>query len=290
MHQGVQKAETLGSDYLWLADADIRHAPDSLSQLLHKAETEDLAMASLMVQLRCESPWERLLIPAFIFFFQKLYPFPWVNQARSRMAGAAGGCILIRHQVLSDIGGLEILREALIDDCTLAAKIKGVGGLGLGSFLSPQQPQRAIWLGLGPETLSLRPYDTLESIWSMVARTAYTQLRYSPWLLAGTILGMTLVYLIAPLGLLASLGVIASGMAIGHSPWGLGPATAMVCGTTWSLMAIAYSPTLRLYRQPWYYAWALPAIAFLYTLMTLDSARRHWQGKGGAWKGRTYAS
>ncbi len=269
LKQGIDWAQQLPHasvseqpDYILLTDADIRHAPHNLEQLIVKAEWEALDLTSLMVQLRCDSFWERQLIPAFIFFFQKLYPFPWVNQPQRKIAAAAGGCILLRTSMLQAIGGIEVVREALIDDCSLAAAVKRRGG--------------HIWLGLSTQTVSLRPYPTLKSIWDMVARTAYTQLYYSPWLLMGTLVGMSLVYLVAPLAVL----------------WGAlsmnGPLLSLGL-LTWGLMAIAYWPTLRLYRQPWFASLGLPAIALLYSLMTLDSARRHWQGKGGTWKGRSYS-
>lgn len=279
LHQGIAKAQEASPDYLWLTDADICHAPESLAQLVAKAESEQLALVSLMVRLRCQSVWERRLIPAFIFFFQKLYPFPWVNNSRRRLAGAAGGCILIRRDVLEEMGGIEVVRTALIDDCALAAAVKG-------SKDADGKP-RKIWLGFGPQscdrqTYSLRPYDSLASIWSMVARTAYTQLHYSPLLLVGTLVGMALVYLVAPVGMAIALiaGLLQPSLTLGLI---LG-----INALTWILIAIAYGPTLRLYGQPWIAGFGLPAVAGLYTLMTLDSARRHWQGQGGAWKGRTY--
>jgi len=249
-------------DYILLTDADIAHGPRSLERLVAKAETDELDLTSLMVQLRCESDWEQRLIPAFIFFFQKLYPFPWVNQPRNPMAAAAGGCILIRSDRLTSIGGIDCVRDALIDDCSLGAAVKRDGG--------------RLWLGLSQETISLRPYPNLETIWTMVARTAYTQLYYSPLLLVGTIFGMGLVYLMAPVALVAGL-ILGNWVVMG------------LAGLTWLLMAIAYAPTLRLYGQPVWKGLGLPAIATIYSLMTLDSARRHWQGKGGQWKGRSYA-
>jgi hopene-associated glycosyltransferase HpnB len=268
LEQGTQQViATQNPDFIWLSDADIAHAPHSLSQLVDKAQTQDLALVSLMVQLRCESVWEKLLIPAFIFFFQKLYPFPWVNNPQRSMAAAAGGCILLKRSALQRIGGIGALREALIDDCTLAQKVKRGEG----------RPFTPIWLGLSEETVSLRAYNDLDSIWMMVARTAYTQLNYSPALLLGTIVGMGLVYWVAP------LGVVYGGMTQQWLVLGLG-------AVVWGLMTIAYAPTVKLYRLSGVWALALPGIAFLYSLMTLDSARRHWMGKGGAWKGRVYSA
>ncbi len=261
LKQGIQAAQAFQPKYLLLTDADIAHSPTNLRQLVTKAEAEKLALVSLMVQLRCQSFWEKLLIPAFIFFFQKLYPFPWVNHPQRKTAAAAGGCILLDNQALEQVGGIAVIRQALIDDCSLAAAFKRQG--------------YAIWLGLSATTRSLRPYPDLDSIWNMVARTAYTQLNYSPWLLLGTLLGMGLVYLVAPLGVV----------------WGLLTGQMVILGLavlTWVLMALAYMPTIRLYHLNLAWSLALPGIALLYNLMTLDSARRHWLGQGGAWKGRTY--
>jgi hopene-associated glycosyltransferase HpnB len=269
MAQGVALAETIvpPPDYLLLTDADIEHDRGNLRRLVNKAEQDDLDLVSLMVRLRCESFWEKLLIPAFVFFFQKLYPFRWVNHPTRSMAAAAGGCILVRCTTLQQIGGIQAIHQALIDDCALAHAIKA-------NNLASVNRGR-IWLGLSSLTRSLRPYPSLASIWDMVARTAFTQLHYSPWLLLGTLVGMTLVYLVPVLGLI----------------WGIvtGEGTTAIVGLiTWLLMSFAYYQMVRFYQCPLWFAFCLPAIAFLYTLMTLDSALRHWQGKGGAWKGRTY--
>ena len=263
MEQGFQhlRQQPTPPTYVLFTDADIEHPAASLQQLVMKAEAHKLDLVSLMVRLRSQSFWERLLIPAFVFFFQMLYPFPWVNDPRQKTAAAAGGCALIRFSALQRINGLQTIRNALIDDCALGAAVKAGG---------------PIWLGLSTAILSLRPYPNLQSIWNMVARSAYTQLNYSPWLLIGTVFGMTLVYLILPLGV--GLGAL----------WGQ-PMLMLTGGIGWLLMAMAYRPTLRLYGGAPLLALALPLIALLYTLMTLDSARRHWIGKGGAWKGRVYA-
>jgi hopene-associated glycosyltransferase HpnB len=291
MEQGVQKAQFLSPDYILLTDADIKHDPANLRRLVTKAEQENLDMASVMVRLRCQSFWEKLLIPAFVFFFMKLYPFLWVNTPTRKTAGAAGGCILIRQQVLQEIGGIERIRGALIDDCALAIAVKQnsrggvgeVGGVDLSqsslSSPSPQSPPTPrsgkIWLGLSDRTTSLRPYDTLTTIWNMVARTAYTQLNYNPLLLVGTLAGMVLVYLVPPIALVA--GIVT------------GQATMLLEGMLGcSLMALAYFPTIRFYNCPPLLTVCLPLIAVFYSLMTVDSALRYWQGRGGAWKGRTY--
>jgi hopene-associated glycosyltransferase HpnB len=269
MEQGFHHLQQQPSppDYVLFTDADIEHPAQSLQQLVAKAEAESLDLVSLMVRLRCESFWEKLLIPAFVFFFQMLYPFRWVNNAHKKTAAAAGGCALIRFDALQRIGGLQSICGALIDDCALGMAVKAGG---------------PIWLGLSNSVRSLRPYDSLESIWNMVARSAYTQLSYSPWLLAGTVMGMALIYLVPPLGFVAGM-VFRDGVI----PWE-GFAIALTGLTGWLLMSLAYWPTLRLYGGNPLLALALPLIALFYTLMTLDSARRHWAGQGGAWKGRVY--
>ncbi|GAB4375922.1 MAG: glycosyltransferase [Elainellaceae cyanobacterium] len=262
MHQGVQVAQTQNPDYILLTDADIEHDASNLRRLVTKARQEQRDLVSVMVRLRCASPWERLLIPAFVFFFQKLYPFRWVSDPSQATAAAAGGCIVIRREVLETIGGIAVIRQALIDDCALAQVVKAHNPAG-------------VWLGLSDRTISLRPYSSLNSIWDMVARSAYTQLNYSPLLLVGTVIGMALVYLVPPLAFL--YGILASNSAI-----------ALLGLLTWGLISLAYLPTIRFYRCPLILAIALPGIAFLYLLMTIDSALRHWQGRGGSWKGRVY--
>jgi len=260
--QGIAHAENLMPDveFLLLTDGDIEHGSDNVRRLVIKAQRQQLALTSLMVKLRCETGWERLLIPAFVFFFQKLFPFPWVNNPQRKMAAAAGGCMLVRKAALADAGGIEPIRDRVIDDCALAALLK---------------PQGPIWLGLTDNAHSLRPYDQLDEIWDMVARTAYVQLDHSPAALVGTVIGMCLMYLAPVVGVLVGAWT---------SDWPA--ATAAVCA--WGLITIAYWPTLKLYRQPRVRALLLPIAAVLYTLMTLDSARRHYAGRGGAWKGRSY--
>ncbi len=263
INQGIDYAihQTLSPDYFLFTDADIYHHSENLSQLVTKAEAENLDLVSLMVLLRCISFWEKLLIPAFVFFFQKLYPFPWVNNSQKSIAAAAGGCILISNKSLQAIGGIESIKDALIDDCSLAKAVKSQA--------------KHIWIGLTRETISLRPYNDLKTIWDTIARTAFTQLNYSWLLLIGTLIGMVVVYLVAPGGLI---------VGIQRNNWLLIGAAI----STWLLMTIAYIPTLRLYNLSITWGFSLPAIAFLYTLMTIDSAVKYYQGKGGAWKGRTY--
>ncbi|MEL4895558.1 glycosyltransferase [Crocosphaera sp. Alani8] len=273
MKQGIEQAKKLDyqPDYLLLTDADIEHHDTNLRELVNQAETENLAMTSLMVRLRCDSFWEQFLIPAFVFFFEKLYPFSWVNNPKNKMAAAAGGCILIRRQMLEEIGGIEVVKQALIDDCSLASAVKAR------LQKNRQNIRQGIWLGLSEKTLSLRPYDNLNSIWNMVARTAYTQLNYSPLLLLGTLLGLAIVYLVAPLSLIIGLIIHNSIITI-------------IGGMTWLLMTISYIPTLKFYQCSLLWAFSLPVIGLLYGLMTLDSAWRHWRGKGGGWKGRVYVN
>ena len=262
MEQGLQTASTLTPDYFLLTDADIEHDPSNLHRLVAKAEAQKLDLVSIMVRLRCQSFWEQLLIPAFVFFFQKLYPFSWVNNPKKANAAAAGGCILIHSEALNRIGGVQIIRQALIDDCSLAKAVKSTHG--------------KIWLGLSTLTYSLRPYDSLKTIWDMVARSAYTQLNYSPFLLIGSLLGMTLVYLLPPIAIIF-------GLVLGN--WII----TLISFIGYLLMTFAYFPIIRFYKCSPVFAFSLPIIAFLYTSMTIDSALQHWQGRGGAWKGRVYA-
>ena len=276
MEQGIRQAQTLTPppNYFLLTDADIEHNQGNLRQLVAKAKQENLDLVSLMVLLRCQSFWEQFLIPAFVFFFQKLYPFRWVNDPKNSTAAAAGGCILIAREALTQIGGIQAVRQALIDDCALAQAVK-CRDVACNVSTQPDAKGR-IWLGLSSLTCSLRAYPSLSTIWDMVSRTAFSQLNYSPWLLLGTLIGMTLIYVVSPAG--AILGVIT-----GHWP------IAIAGLSGWILMACAYLPTLKFYGCSPLLAFCLPAIALLYTLMTLDSALRHWRGQGGAWKGRVYS-
>lgn len=246
--------------YYLFTDADIEHHSENLRRLAETAERAALAMASLMVRLHCKGLIERLLIPAFVFFFQKLYPFRWIADPARRLAGAAGGCMLVRRDALAASGGLEAIKGAIIDDCALARQIKAKG---------------PIWLGLAEDTRSIRPYDGLGGIWKMVARSAYTQLEHSPLMLLATVLGMIVIYLVPP-------AVTVSGVAMADMP------LAAAGASVWLVMAIAASPTLRLYRMSPLWGLLLPIAGALYTLMTVHSAVRHYTGRGGAWKGRTY--
>ncbi|GLS21211.1 glycosyl transferase family 2 [Labrys miyagiensis] len=259
LHQGIEAAGSTEPTYYWLSDADITYESDTLRTMVMRATKDKLVAVSLMARLRCESLAERMLIPAFIFFFQMLYPFRWVRRPGSRTAAAAGGCILVARTALTEIGGIGSIRGALIDDCTLAARLKGDGG--------------SIWLGLTSRAQSIRIYDHFDDIRRMVARSAYAQLRYSPLMLLGTVLGMTVVYVAPP------------AIAL------LGPAPASyVAAVVWIAMTLAYVPTLRFYASSWLWAPLLPIIALCYTAFTLDSAIQHTLGRGGLWKGRVQAS
>ena len=254
MKQGVELAETGAPAYLLLTDADIVYAPDTLSRLVARAAAGGLVLNSLMVRLRCDSPAEHALIPAFVFFFQMLYPFAWVNHPDRGTAAAAGGCMLVRDDALRAAGGIDSIRGALIDDCALARNLKKQG---------------PIRLGLTENVDSIREYPALKDIRRMVARSAYAQLGYSPLLLAGTVAGMVLTYLVPVL-----LALFARGL-----PEILGL-------LTWAMMAIAFQPTLRLYRLSPLWGLALPLIALAYLAFTVDSALQHVRGTGGLWKGR----
>lgn len=250
-----------GARYILLTDADIEYDAGVLCRLVAKAEDEDRHLVSLMALLRTHGLWERLLIPAFVFFFQKLYPFPWVNDPRRRIAAAAGGCMLVRAETLFAAGGVRPIRDRVIDDCALGRLIKRHG---------------PIWLGLTREVHSLRPYPRLGEIWNMVARTAFEQLDHSSFMLLGTIVGMLLLYVTPPAAIVAC--------------WGQRPPLGALGLAAWVLMAIAYLPTVRHFRQSPVWAATLPVAGVLYTLMTVHSAFRHWQGRGGAWKGRHYGA
>ena len=256
--QGIAAAEEKHAPkYLLLTDADIVHAPDTLSWLVAHAEKHQLVLTSLTARWRCENLAERAHIPAFIFFFQMLYPFAWVNRPDHTMAGAAGGCMLVRADALRAAGGIDAIRDALIDDCALATELKKQG---------------PIWLGLTNRVRSIRPYPDWDSIRRMVARSAYAQLRYSPLVLTGCIVGMALTYLVPPF------------MALFAAGW------AQLCGAlAWALMAMSFQPVLRFYRLSPLWGVTLPAISFLFMLYTLDSAYQYAAGKGGSWKGRVQA-
>jgi hopene-associated glycosyltransferase HpnB len=252
--------------YVLLADADIAHDPSNLRRLVVRAQGGRLDLVSVMVKLHCEHFWERLLIPPFIFFFRKLYPFAAVNRPQERPAAAAGGCMLVRRGVLDRAGGIESIRDRLIDDIALAQRIKH----------HPQPNVGRIWLGLTDGTRSLRRQNRLGELWAMVARTADTQLGHSAALLVLTVLGMLGLYLVPPLAV------------IGWPLHGEADSAALGLGA-WLCMARAYWPTLRLYRLGAHWSLTLPLAGALYTAMTLDSALQYRRGRGGRWKGRVAA-
>ena len=266
LHHGLTKAGEIApqAKYALLTDADIVLAKDTLERLVAKAEREQLALTSLMARLDAKGQWGALLIPAFIYFFQKLYPFPLVNDPSENTAAAAGGCELVRRDALEKIGGVASIKSALIDDCALARRVKDIS------------PSTKIWLGLASdEAVSLRDNASITSIWNIVARTAFAQLNHSPYLLAAVVIAMALIYLAAPVIVLTF---------VSHGSM----AAVYYALMAWALMAYTYWPTLKLYdRPPWESAF-LPVAAALYTAMTISSALRHWQGQGGQWKGRTY--
>lgn len=264
LRAGLDHAAQMVPDaaYIWFTDADVEHHPASLRRLVARAERDGADLVSLLVRLRCASPWERLLIPPFVFFFQKLYPFPAVNRPQRRIAAAAGGCSLVRRSALNQAGGLERIRHRLIDDVALARLIKSRGAGG-----------HPIWLGLSAADVSLRGYERLAGVWQMVARSADEQLRHSLVLLLGTSLGMSLLYLVPP-ALLLLLPLHGAGLA------------ALAGALAWLLMVIAYRPTARFYGLSTGWLATLPLAALLYLLMTVHSAVRFRRGRGGRWRGR----
>lgn len=258
LQQGVQSGVEFAADYYWFTDADIVHESEALGRLVSRAERQKLELTSLMVMLQAKSFAEKLLIPAFLYFFLKLYPPKWIADTGAKTAGAAGGCILLRRVALERIGGFAAIGAEVIDDCALARAVKRSGG--------------AIWMGLTRRSVSLRSYKSFGEIRDLIARTAYTQLGYSPVLLLGTLLGMIVTYA-APVAL-----------ALGTQPllWRMGLAA-------WALMTISYLPTVRFYRLSPLWAPALPVAAAFYSYATWVSAVRYWMGRGGQWKGRAQA-
>ena len=249
------RVESPRASWWLLTDADVVHGRGNLRRLVAKACAERLDLVSLMVRLRVETHLEGLLVPAFVYFFQKLYPFPRVNDPRSRVAAAAGGCALVSRPALERAGGVHALRGEIIDDCALAAALK---------------PRGPIWLGVSGEERSVRGYGGVSGVWAMVARSAFTQLRHSGWLLGATLLGLGLLYAAPPLLLLTSGNLVAASLA----------------AAAWLLMAASFAPTLALYGRSPLLGFALPLAGVLYAGMTLDSARRHLFARGAQWKGR----
>jgi len=261
MKQGCDHASANAFDsapeFLWFTDADIAHSPDNLRNLVARAQDGGKALVSLMARLSCKSYAEHFLIPAFVFFFDMLFPFGAVNNVKSPVAAAAGGCMLARRTTLEKAGGLAAIRHNIIDDCALGRAMKQQG---------------PIWLGLTDRAVSLRPYEHLSDIRHMVSRTAYAQLGYSPLVLAGTLLGLVMVYLAPVMTALFA--------------WGI---SQMAGWIAWIIMAVMFQPILRFYRLSPLWGVALPVIGAVYASFTLQSALQHWSGKGGMWKGRPQA-
>ncbi|MET7475676.1 glycosyltransferase [Streptomyces sp. NPDC005648] len=262
VRHGIALARARGPEFLLLTDADIAHEPDSLRELVAAARTGGFDVVSQMARLRVESRWEKLVVPAFVYFFAQLYPFRRIGREGARTAAAAGGCVLLRAETAERARIPEAIRQSVIDDVALARTVKGGGG--------------HIWLGLAEKVDSVRPYPRLHDLWRMVSRSAYAQLRHNPLLLLGTVVGLALVYLVPPAALVA-------GASTGDA------ATAVLGALAWLVMTGTYVPMLRYYLQPLWLAPLLPFTAFLYLLMTVDSAVQHCRGRGAAWKGRTYA-
>ena len=258
MRQGAAAARAHGPDYLLLTDADIVHAPGNLAVLVARAEADGYDLVSLMVRLHCASPWERLLIPAFVWFFFMLYPPRWVADPNSRTAAAGGGCMVIRHAALERIGGIDSIRGEIIDDCALARRVKANG---------------RVWLGIARGTESIREYGSWRPIWDMIARCAFAQLGYSALALFGMVLALTVIFAMPPLLLLSG-----------------SPAAMALGGAVWLAMSLVYVPILRFYRCPVLLAPLLPLIALFYTAATIGSAVQFWRGRGGRWKGRYQAA
>lgn len=259
VQQGTDALEEFspGAKYIWLTDADIAHERDSLRGLVIRAEEGGLTLASLMARLKTDTPAERALIPAYVYFFQMLYPFAWINDRRKKMGGAAGGCMLVSRKALKAAGGIAAIKGDLIDDCALGRKMKAQG---------------PVWLGLGDGVRSLRGYPEWGDVWRLIARSAFTQLHHSLLLLLVCVVGLALTFLAPPyLSIQPQLGVRAFGLA------------------AWALMSLTFLPTLRYYGRPVWWAPLLPLIAIFYLAATVDSARRHLMGKGGEWKGRLQA-
>ncbi|HVZ70495.1 MAG TPA: glycosyltransferase [Rhizomicrobium sp.] len=255
VRQGILQAGE--PDYLWLTDADITHSPDNLRKLVARAVAGKLVLVSLMAKLHCKTFAERLMIPAFVFFFDMLFPFALVNRPKSKTAAAAGGCMLVRRDALERAGNIDAIKKEIIDDCALGRTMKKQG---------------PIWLGLTNRSQSIRPYEGLGEIRRMIARSAYAQLHYSPLELAGTIVGMCLLFVVPPM-----LAIFASGMA-------------QLAGLlAWAAMVIAFAPMLLFYGLVPLWGVLLPAVGVLYTAFTFDSALQFWRGRGGMWKGRAQA-
>ncbi len=255
VQQGIDQALQTDPEFLLLTDADIWHARDNVATLVAIADSGKLDLTSFMVKLHCRSCAERLLIPAFVFFFFMLYPPAWIRDPRRRVAGAAGGCMLVRPQALQEAGGMAAIRDRIIDDCALAYAVKRSGG--------------RVWLGVTPDTCSTREYTSFGEIERMIARTAFNQLQHSAALLVGSIIGLAITYLLPLALLLSGNGVLAT-----------------IGALCWLLMAIAYAPVVCFYGLAAGWALTLPVAASFYMFATIHSAFKFWSGRGGEWKGR----
>lgn len=254
--QGVAEAERRAPEFLLLTDADIAHPPSNLRHLVACAERDGYDLVSYMARLSCQTTAERALMPAFVFFFFLLYPPAWIRNPRRTVAGAAGGCMLVRRAALARIGGIGAIRGAWIDDCALAQAIKRSGG--------------KVWLGVSRQTRSIRGYEDFGEAGRMISRSAFTQLHHSVWLLAATVAGLLLTYAAPP----------ALALAAGGSARWLGAAA-------WLMMAFCYWPAVRFFGRPAYEALGLPVVALFYLGATMHSAWVWWRGGGGRWKGRS---
>ncbi|MFB6291706.1 MAG: glycosyltransferase [Candidatus Bipolaricaulia bacterium] len=271
LHHGFDRAKEREPELIWLTDADINHDQKSLKSLVHKLAVENLDLASIMADLRTDSFWEKLLIPNFVYYFSMLYPFDWVNDSKKETAAAAGGCVLVRRGVLESAGGFSTISDAIIDDCALAQGCGGEGG--------------ELWLGLSHMVKSLRSYGSLRRIWSMVSRSAFSQLNYSNLLLLGTVLGLFILFLVPPasvaFGILGTLGLMS-----GVDPV-VASALIFIGGLTWIGMGASLIPILNWYGLSPTFGLLAPVGGFLYALMTIDSGLTWWRNRGSEWKGRT---
>lgn len=258
MQQGWEAAKEDHSKYIWFTDADIAHEPQALRNLIAVAEAEQRGMVSTMVRLRCHTFWEHFWVPAFIYFFKLLYPFSWITHPKKKTAGAAGGCMLARKDLLKKIHGLEAISDALIDDCSLAKAIQEAGG--------------TLRLNLTTDSHSLRGYPKLRDAWNTVARSAYTQLAYSPLALAVSVIALAWLFFVPV------------------AAFFLGGFWTATCGAlAWLIMMLTFLPSVQFYRVGPWWLFALPVITILYLGATIDSALRYHRGQGGQWKGRAQA-
>ncbi len=255
MQQGIEEACRLNPTFFLFSDADVVHRPQNVAALVAIAQAGGYDLASFMVKLNCQSFAEKLLVPAFVYFFFQLYPPSWIADPHRSTAGAAGGCLLIRPEALARAGGLEAIRNEIIDDCSLARAVKGSGS--------------KVWVGLTDSARSIRPYGSFRTIGRMISRNAFSQLRHSTLLLAVALLGLTITYLLPPALMFTTRTI-----------------PALLAAVAWALMTITYFPLVRFYRLHPLWALTLPVTALLYMAATLHSAVSFWRGRGGQWKGR----